>query len=57
MKTIPGNETAVLTTTLLAENKTYMKWNNYWDQLILHGAVPFLALAIANFRYAVQASF
>ena len=40
----------VLVVTPLAENKTYMKWSNYWDQLILHGAIPFLGLALANIK-------
>ena len=39
--------------TPLAENKTYMKWSNYWDQLILHGAVPFLCLAFTNVKYVI----
>lgn len=44
------NGTSVLLTTDLAEDKTYMKWCNYWDQLIIHGAIPFAVLAVANFR-------
>ena len=38
-------------TTELAENKTYMKWNNYWDQLILNGFIPLLALVCFNIRW------
>ena len=41
----------------LAENKTFMKWSNYWDQLILHGAIPFLGLALANVKWAQQTPF
>ena len=40
----------MLVVTPLAENKTYMKWSNYWDQLILHGAIPFIGLALANMK-------
>ena len=28
-----------------------MKWNNYWDQLLVNGVIPFIVLALANFRY------
>ena len=38
-------------TTDLAENKTYMKWNNYWDQLILNGFIPLIALVSFNIKY------
>ena len=28
-----------------------MKWNNYWDQLLVNGVIPFIVLALANLRY------
>ena len=91
-KVVDMNGTSLLLTTDLAEDKTYMKWCNYWDQviinisfimmyfssypnhhflqhlfhrlfqryrflshcnffqLIIHGAIPFAVLAVANFR-------
>ena len=32
-KVLDINGTSVLLTTDLAEDKTYMKWCNYWDQV------------------------
>ena len=40
-----------LVVTDLAENKVYMKFSNWWDQILLHGALPFLVLAVSNIRY------
>ena len=40
----------IFRTTELAENKTYMKWNNYWDQLILNGFIPLIALVSFNIK-------
>ena len=40
-----------LVVTDLAENKVYMKFSNWWDQILLHGALPFLFLAVSNIRY------
>ena len=40
----------IFSPTDLAENKTYMKWNNYWDQLILNGLIPLLALISFNIK-------
>ena len=31
-----------------------MKWNNYWDQLILNGFIPLLALVCFNIRWDTQ---
>ena len=42
-----------LVVTDLAENKVYMKFSNWWDQILLHGALPFLVLAVSNIRYGV----
>ena len=39
-----------LVVTEFAENKVYMKFSNYWDQIVLHGALPFLVLAVSNIR-------
>ena len=39
-----------LVVTDLAENKVYMKFSNWWDQIVLHGALPFLVLAVSNIR-------
>ena len=33
LKVLDINGTSVLLTTDLAEDKTYMKWCNYWDQV------------------------
>ena len=41
-----------LVVTDLAENKVYMKFSNWWDQIVLHGALPFLVLAVSNIRYS-----
>lgn len=42
----------LLVVTRFAENKLYMKFSNWWDQIFLHGALPFLVLAVSNIRYA-----
>ena len=34
-KVLDINGTSVLLTTDLAEDKTYMKWCNYWDQVTI----------------------
>ena len=49
-QTVYEEDRTVLTVTPLAENKTYMKWSNYWDQLILHGAIPLFCLALTNVK-------
>ena len=43
-----------LVVTDLAENKVYMKFSNWWDQILLHGALPFLVLAVSNIRYRTR---
>ena len=35
LKVLDVNGTSVLLTTDLAEDKTYMKWCNYWDQVTI----------------------
>ena len=40
-----------LVVTEFAENKVYMKFSNWWDQIVLHGALPFLVLAVSNIRW------
>ena len=42
----------VLVVTDLAEDKVYMKFSNWWDQIVLHGALPFLVLAVSNIRWS-----
>ena len=34
-KVLDINGTSLLLTTDLAEDKTYMKWCNYWDQVVI----------------------
>ena len=43
-----------LVVTDLAENKVYMKFSNWWDQIVLHGALPFLILAVSNIRSVLE---
>jgi len=31
-----------------------MKWNNYWDQLLVNGVIPFIVLALANLRICMS---
>ena len=42
------NGTVEYAPTVMNEDKSYITWSSWWDELIVTGVVPFLALVIFN---------
>ena len=41
----------------MANQKVYLMWSNYWDQIILNGIIPISSLVYFNSRFSLFTQF